>query len=328
MTPALRGFAVAATAVALLTGCSGDNTVTPETIPVGTAADSPPPAVTPAGQVRAVDGDPQAVIVDGDVGPVVLIGSESLRLLDADAAITLPAPATALTADGAGRALLATRGGYLSVDLDARSAERVAVDGQADTEFTAIIRRGDGTLVLGSADGTVFTLDGASAVRRSAKRFARVDALAVQGDTAFVLDRGQTSVTEITPDGKVGQALRAGEGATTMAADAAGRVLVTDTRGEELLVFSADPLIMRQRYPVHASPYGVAGSAGLVWVSTTANNQVVGYDLSTGIPVEKVRYPTVRQPNLLAYDDDADTLYVVSTDGGGAQVITNAAERP
>ncbi len=59
----------------------------------------------------------------------------------------------------------------------------------------------------------------------------------------------------------------------------AGRVLVADTRGDELLVFGTDPLIMRQRYPVPAAPYGLAGSAQLAWVSQTAANTVIGYDL-------------------------------------------------
>lgn len=121
------------------------------------------------------------------------------------------------------------------------------------------------------------------------------------------------------------QSLRAGLGATTIAADPAGRVLVADTRGGQLLVFSANPLIERQAYPVSESPYGITGSKTLVWVSQTAANQVIGYDLATGIPVEKVRYPTVRQPNSLVIDDTSDTLYVVSGSGDGVQVIRNAA---
>jgi hypothetical protein len=52
---------------------------------------------------------------------------------------------------------------------------------------------------------------------------------------------------------------------------------------------------------------------------------VIGYDLSTGIPVEKVRYPTVRQPDTLAFDDASGTLYVASGSGGGIQVIEHAA---
>ena len=69
----------------------------------------------------------------------------------------------------------------------------------------------------------------------------------------------------------------------------------------------------------------MAGSPRLVWVSQTAANAVVGYDLATGIPVEKVRYPTVQQPDTLAVDDDSGTLYVVSGSGAGVQVIRNAA---
>jgi DNA-binding beta-propeller fold protein YncE len=157
-----------------------------------------------------------------------------------------------------------------------------------------------------------------------------VDSIVTQGHTAVVLDRGQTSVTSLNPEGtKAEHALRAGQGATTMAADTAGRVLVTDTRGGELLVYGVDPLILRQRFPVPDSPYGLATSAtpttaGLVWVAQTAINTVVGYDLSTGIPVEKVRHRTVQQPNSLAFDDATDTLYVVSGAGAGVQVISNA----
>ena len=141
----------------------------------------------------------------------------------------------------------------------------VAVDGQRDTDFTAIARRADGKLVLGSADGAVYTLSSDTAVGAQLKIFARVDALVTQGNTTVVLDRGQTSVTTISENGtEADHALRAGEGATTMAADPVGRVLVADTRGDGLLVFGTDPLILRQRYPVRDAPYGLAGSSTLV----------------------------------------------------------------
>ena len=90
-------------------------------------------------------------------------------------------------------------------------------------------------------------------------------------------------------------------------------------------MFGADPLILRQRYPVRDAPYGLAGSSRLAWVSQTATNTVVGYDLATGIPVEKVRYRTVQQPNSLAFDDSSGTLYVVSGSGAGVQAIADAA---
>ena len=112
-----------------------------------------------------------------------------------------------------------------------------------------------------------------------------------------------------------------------MTVDSAGRVLVADTRGDELLVFGIDPLILRQRYPVRDAPFGLAGSSTLAWVSQTATNTVIGYDLATGIPVEKVRYRTVQQPNSLVYDEASGTLYVVSGSGAGVQVISEAAVR-
>ncbi|KWX66112.1 hypothetical protein, partial [Mycobacterium sp. NAZ190054] len=242
--------------------------------------------------------------------------------------VTLPGPVTAMATDGAGTAYLSTRGGYYRFDVPTGEVEKVDVEGRDGVDFTAVARRDDGRLVLGSADGTVYTLTSDTAVGAELKIFARVDALVAQGDTAVVLDRGQTSVTSLNAEGtKSEHALRAGEGATTMAADGAGRVLVTDTRGGELLVYGLNPLILRQRYPVPDAPYGVAGSAsrdGLAWVAQTATNTVVGYDLATGIPVEKVRYRTVRQPDSLAFDDASNTLYVVSGAGAGVQVIPEA----
>jgi outer membrane protein assembly factor BamB len=251
--------------------------------------------------------------------------------------VILPGPANALTSDGHGTAYAATHGGYIAVDLATGRTTPVAVADAKDVEFTAIARRADGRLVLGSADGAVYTLapadgtatdTGTATTSSRSKIFARVDALVTQGNTTVVLDRGQTSVTTIGADGHAELALRAGEGATTMAADPQGRVLVADTRGGQLLVYGVDPLILRQAFPVRQAPYGLAGSREVAWVSQTASNTVIGYDLSTGIPVEKVRYPTVQQPNSLAFDEVSDTLYVVSGSGAGVQVIDHATGRP
>jgi outer membrane protein assembly factor BamB len=294
---------------------------------------SPPPGRPPAGVVHPLAGDPDSVVFDAATSSLVALGrgkSEPAALTVIPAkgparTVSLTAAATAMTGDNSGNVYISTRGGYFRVDIAVGRTDRIPVDGQAGTDFTAIARRADGKLVLGSADGAVYTLSSDTAVGAELKIFARVDALVTQGDTAVVLDRGQTSVTEVDATGaKAENALRAGEGATTMAADPAGRVLVADTRGEGLLVFGTDPLMLRQRYPVRDAPYGLAGSSRLAWVSQTATNTVIGYDLATGIPVEKVRYPTVQQPNSLAFDEASGTLYVVSGVGGGVQVITGA----
>jgi len=318
-------------------GCAGKTLdETPAAIPPAQPAQSPPLSQAPAGAVRPLDGRPQSAIFDRHTGQLVIatLGSAptapaGLTVLGnqqtSQRVIDLPGPATGLTGDNGGTAYLSTRGGYFVVDLSTGRAVRVSVSDAGNVEFTAITRRSDGTVVLGTADGTLYTLTPGATDGHRIQVHAHVDSVAAQGNTIAVLDRGQTSVTTIGADGRVGQSLRAGLGATTMVADPAGRLLVTDTRGGQLLAFGVDPLILRQAYPVAQSPYGVVGSRGLAWVSQTSANMVIGYDLSTGIPLEKVRYPTVRQPNTLAFDDAAGTLYVVSGDGGGVQVIEHAA---
>lgn len=294
------------------------------------AAVSPPVGAPPDGVVLPLRepvlssvfdaGTRSLVAVVGTADSATELGVYPAR--GASRTVALPAPVTAIAADGDGAVYLANRGGYTRVDVRSGRLDSVTVDGQADTRFTAITLRADGRVALGSDSGGVYTIAPDHTVAARIETFARVDDLAAQGDTVFALDRSQTSVTTVEPDGdETGPALRAGQGATTMTADTAGRLLVADTRGGQLLVFGSDPLMLRQQYPVAGAPYGLTSSPTLTWVSETASNIVVGYDLGSGIPVEKVRYRTVRQPNSLAYDDETGTLYVASGVGEGVQVI-------
>ncbi|MET0450241.1 MAG: hypothetical protein ABW137_00260 [Mycobacterium sp.] len=318
------------------TSCSSNPAeAPPPTIAPASAAVSPAVTATPSGSVRPLADAGLAAVFDDSTASLVVLGRDAagrstlstFPVTGPSRTVPLPAAATALVGDDDGSVYLSVRGGYLKVGTGPDPAvERFDVDGQADTDFTAITRRADGRVVLGSADGAVFTLNSDSGVQARLQIFARVDALVAQGDTVAVLDRGQTSVTTIDASGtREEHALRAGEGATTMVADSAGRILVADTRGEGLLVFGTDPLMLRQRSPVRGAPFGLAGSTSLAWVSETATNSVVGYDLATGIPIEKVRYRTVQQPNSLTFDDLSGTLFVVSGSGGGVQTITKAA---
>ncbi len=323
-----------------LAGCSSNPVDTsPPTIAPAGPAESPATVTPPAGVVRPLTTDARAALFDTATRSLVVLGPggqerSTLTVFPAGgrpAPVELDGEATALAGDGQGTVFLSTRGGYFRVDIATSAVTEVRIDGHDTVEFTALARRADGRLVLGSADGTVYTLNSERTVGAQLKIFARVDSIVTQGDTAIVLDRAQTSVTSLNADGTDSEhALRAGAGATTMIADPAGRVLVADTRGGELLVYGVDPLMLRQRYPVPDAPYGLAASGGadtpgLAWVAQTATNTVVGYDLATGIPVEKVRYRTVQQPNSLAFDDASGTLYVVSGSGAGVQVIAGAA---
>lgn len=325
---------VAVAAATLLVGCSSNPVDTPPpTITPAQAAQSPPAADALPGTVVPLADPAGDAIFDASTKSLVVLtsaadGTSAVTFVAADggtAEIALDQAATSLAGDD-GTVFVATTGGYYRIGAADRAVTRFDVRDHEGTEFTAIARRDDGRLVLGTADGSVVTLADDTSVGAEAKIFAQVDEIVTRGDTAVVLDRAQTSVTALDADGTgKQQALRAGDGATTMVADDAGWVLVADTRGGELLVYGVDPLILRQRYPVPGAPYGLATSGnGWAWVSQSATNTVVGYDLSTGIPVEKVRYPTVRQPDSLAFDDASDTLYVVSGAGAGVQVIRSA----
>lgn len=336
-------------AASLLAGCSSKLTDPgPATIEPAGAAVSPPPGRPPVGDVLALGGRATAALFDAATSSLVVFtpGTDpptpgTLTIVGPTGAarpVMLPAGATAIAGNGEGAVYATIRGGFVTVDLATGRLTETAIDGHGATDFTALTRRADGRLLVGSAAGAVYVLadqtgsDQAGSIQTGVTAettiFSRVDAIVTEGETAVVLDRGQTSVTALNQQGAAQQALRAGLGATTIAADPAGRVLVTDTRGGQLLVFSVDPLIQRQGYPIGESPYAIAGSKTLVWVSQTGINSVAGYDLGTGIPVEKVRYPTVRQPNSLAFDEVSGTLYVVSGSGDGIQVIRNAAGTP
>jgi hypothetical protein len=324
------------TLVACLSCSSKQTDAPPPTIAPAEAAVSPRVTQTPPGALRPLAAAGEASVFDAATSSLVVLardasGGSTLVTFPTDGpprTVRLPSPATAIVGDGNGTVYASAKGGYFRVDArPGGTVTRFDVDGEHDTDFTAVTRRADGKLVLGSAAGAVYTLSSDTEVDAKLQIFARVDALVSQGNTVAVLDRGQTSVTTVDPTGtKQEHALRAGDGATTMVVDPAGRLLVADTRGEGLLVFGTDPLMLRQRYPVRGAPYGLAGSQRLAWVSETATNSVVGYDLATGIPVEKVRYRTVQQPNSLTFDDKTGTLFVVSGAGAGVQVIPGAGK--
>jgi DNA-binding beta-propeller fold protein YncE len=102
--------------------------------------------------------------------------------------------------------------------------------------------------------------------------------------------------------------------------------VVVDTRGGELLIFTTGPLFLRQRHPVGESPYGTAydSQRDVLWLTLTASNEVVGYDLSGGAPREVARHATVRQPDSVAVDPGTGKVYVASRADGTVQAITPA----
>ncbi|MEU2032885.1 YncE family protein [Nocardia amamiensis] len=319
---ALAGVAV----LALLAGCSSRTggadlpSRDPATAAVAPAVTTPPVGrVLPAGPVAALESDP-------GTGLLAVLDGTALTVLDPDAAqptvrtVTLPDRASGLAPGRPGEVLATAPGRVLRVDLAGGAIGEVAVDG----EVRSVLARPDGGLLVGTADGRVLEVAPGGAVTRTVSGLLSADELTEADGKLTVLDRHQTAIFEVDLGReRLGLALRAGDGATQMIGDARGRFVVTDTAGGELLVYTAGPLVLRQRFPVGSSPYALAYDqrSDTVWVTCTQRNEVVGFDLSTGIPKEVGRYATVRQPNSVTIEQHTGDMFVGSATGDGLQRI-------
>jgi DNA-binding beta-propeller fold protein YncE len=301
------------TAAVALTGCAGDGEPGPGDVPTrepATPAVSPPVTLAPAGQVYPAPTALTALVGDPGSGNLAGLDPAGNTLTVFTPAteppttheVRLPVPATAIAAGTAGEILAAADGAILRVDAATR----------------------DGTLIAGTADGRVLLLDREGRVQQTVSGLVSADAIALTGDTLAVLDRRQTLLTEMAAGAEqLGLALRAGAGAANLVEASYDRVVVTDPDSGQLLVFTTDPLVLRQRYPVGSSPYALAYDrrSDTVWATCTQSNEIVGYDLSTGTPREVGRYPTIRQPNAVTADDTTGDLYIGSATEPGLQRI-------
>ena len=115
----------------------------------------------------------------------------------------------------------------------------------------------------------------------------------------------------------------AGLGPTHAVADDAGRVYVTDTRGDALIVFETRPrLKWVARVPLPGSPYGIAVDRrrGAVWVTLVGRNEVT--EVRVGARPRRARtLPTVRQPNAIAVDERSGRLFIASRADGTLQLL-------
>lgn len=302
-----------------------------------TAARSPAATAEPAGAVHALSGKPTSMIVDADTRllaiavdepPAVLLyeigGSGELA---APTEVALPGPADTLTLARPGGPLLAAAGSsgeLVRITLPGGQAAPAPIRG----EPVSAADHGDRTLVAVRDRKAVAVLGSGENADKIYRMISgglySADQVLSTGKDAVVFDRLRNALFELdVKAGAVDEGLRAGDGATNAVTDRFGRVLVTDTRGGALLAFSLDPLLMRQRYPVAGAPYGLAydPKRDLAWVTLTATNEVVGFDVAGGQPEERYRFPTVEQPNNVAVDPISGRVIVASATGKGIQVI-------
>lgn len=121
-----------------------------------------------------------------------------------------------------------------------------------------------------------------------------------------------------------GGRLRVGMGLGQAAAGDNGVVLVSDTAGKRLAVYtSTDAVRLHQFGNTDGIPWGVAwdSSRDLAWVTTTDNNQAQAFDISTGVPVPKATTRTVADAQHVVVTDSGDVVFG-SASGAGLQIVT------
>ncbi|WP_329047256.1 hypothetical protein OG738_34105 [Amycolatopsis sp. NBC_01488] len=328
---AVSWIAIPLAGVLALSGCSSAKSDSDDLQIVANPVAAKPavsPAVTvkPAGQVLATGSVTALAVAQGTL-VVALAQPPSLRLYDLNALasppVNMPLYGTAerLTVS-AGRVEIAepAQGVVQQLTLPDRKLTETKTGGQPASS----IAYGAGRLVAMGAAKDIQVLPATGPARTIGGQLYSADDVVDTGKGVVVLDRLRTAVFSVdVAAGKVNEGLRAGDGAANAVADSYGRVLVTDARAGALLAFSADPLILRQRYPVAGGAYGIAYDAqrSLAWVTLTGRNEVVGFDVRGGEPVEKYRFPTVRQPDSVGVDEKSGRVFVGSAAGEGTQVI-------
>lgn len=315
-------------AALVLAGCAGKHQAR-----LGAAE----PAVAPTATARAVGqqvevGDaPEGIVYDPitKLVAVAVRGPDRLVLLDgATLRIVKQIPLT-----GHARHLqLAAPGGPVIVPEE--DANQLALVSLPSGTVTRTIKTGTsphdaaavtGGYVAGDEFGKSITIarDG-----RSPQTIAKVTqpgGVVDFGDQVAIVDVGDFSVSTFrVSDGTRIAKIPAGKGPTHGVRTSTGQLLVADTRGDQLLTFSENPLAKTGSSALAGSPYGLAAdpASPMVWVTLTGRNQVVGLSVAGPNPVEVARLSTVEQPDTVAVAPGSHTLWIAGNRAGVVQRLT------
>lgn len=331
MTRGRRTAAALVAAMTVLTSCSGQD----EPQPPGAAepGTSPELTVDPAGVVTALDTQPEGMAYDAETDILAVAVREPNRLLLIQGAtgevvdsVPLPGHARHLQMGGPGGPVLVPAEDsdtFVQVSLPAGTVTETDV---GDYPHDAAQTESGRILVADERGGTLSVLDGTDVVHRFLD-VTQPGGVAAVGNLAAVVDVGAFSLTtyDVLAEEPL-QRLPAGDGPTHIVADRRGGLVVADTRGNALLFFDIEPLAERARIEVDGTPYGIAYDEGsdVLWVTLTARNELVSFDLSGPTARETARFPTVRQPNTVAVDPDSGRVWVASRATGELQTIDPA----
>ncbi len=304
-------------------GCGGD------ALDAAEPAAGPAPTQEPAGKVRTVAPGPEGLVYDPSSGSLAVAVRDPERLLILDPetleerlSVPLPGKARHLQVTGDGLVLVPSEPANQLLEVD---PEQGLVQTTAVSEYPHDASAADnGDIVVAEEFG------GSASVLRDGEVVHRFDDLAqpggvvVVGRVAVVIDVEEFTVSsyDLSVPTRVGR-LDAGEGPTHVAVAGQNRVAVTDTRGDQLLLYSVEPLRLVSKFALEGRPYGITADpvSGTLWVTLTGRNEVVELSVVDDRPVEIERFPTVQQPNTVAVAPGATAVWVTGTENGEIQRI-------
>ena len=146
-------------------------------------------------------------------------------------------------------------------------------------------------------------------------------------DNVIRINREATTIQNLDwENSREGGRLRAGIGLGQGTVGEDGTILVSDTLGGRLMVYTSEDVVRQHQFgPVDGSPWGVAWDEKrqIAWVTTTDNNLVHGFNISTGVPELVTTLGTVADAQSIQALDNRD-LVLGSATGAGLQVIPAA----
>jgi DNA-binding beta-propeller fold protein YncE len=309
----------------------------PDTTNLSLAAEprsGPVPTATPPGRQVEVGDAAEGIVVDPVTRTVAVAkrNPNELVLLDADTGAIrgrTPLP-------GFVRHLqLAAPGGPVLVPVEsANSLIRVTLPGgQAAAPLFVGTVPHDATQAPNGIALTADELGGTvSAVRGDQVVKVFTDAvqpagLAPVGDLVGLVDvrKNDLTIYNVATLSIVGSA-PSGAGPTHLVADRHGRMIATDTRGDQVIVFqpnASGPPTQVGVVPQPGGPYGITydPTRDRVWVASSGTNEVIGYDMTNPQPREVARIATVQNPYTVGVDPQTGRLYVAGVSTGVVQIV-------
>lgn len=317
------------------TGGSTQKYTPPEDLPPPPEpAESPLPAAAPDGTVIDLERKPEGLVADPETGLVAvgLRNPDELALLDGS---TLEVVRKVELPESPRHLSLAAPGGPVLVP--AERADELAQVGLPNGNILQTTPVGDFPHDAAAApNGRIFVLDEQAStisVIEDGEVIETLETLSFPGGAAATSD-GLIGVVAVRGLGlevfdsesleSLGR-IDAGEGPTHIVTGPDDRFYVADTRGDAILVFEAQPELERvARIPVDdGAPYGIAMDRERehLWVTLTANNEVVQYDISGDEPEELDRYLTPRQPNTVTVNSESGRVFVGGRRASRLQVL-------